>query len=106
MMISSKIGQKDNWKTDRLENKDEYVENLILNIEALILSESQLKMFETFIDCDSEMKWNLGGSDDKSNVKWYENHIRKQLMKLDTTALAFLSNAITLNKRRVKKWKR
>ncbi|QDP56849.1 MAG: hypothetical protein Unbinned2716contig1004_23 [Prokaryotic dsDNA virus sp.] len=92
-MISSKIGQKSSWKIDRLENKDEYVENLILQLEGNVAG---FKMFETFINCDSEMRSNLGGTDDESNVEWYENHIRRQLMKLDTTALAFLSNAITL----------
>lgn len=95
MMISSKIGSKDNWKTDRLENKEEYVENLILNIEILTSSDSQLKMFENLVSCDQEMKWNLGGIH-TINIRWYEIQIRKQLMKLDTTALAFLNNAVSL----------
>ena len=51
-MISSKIGSKESWKTDRLENKEEYIENLILDIEALVSEDSQLKMFETLISCD------------------------------------------------------
>ena len=95
-MISSKIGSKESWKTDRLENKEEYIENLILDIEALVSEDSQLKMFETLISCDQEIKWNFGGIDNPNNIKWYEEQIRKQLMKLDTTALAFLNNAITL----------
>jgi len=103
-MVSSKIGQKDSWKIDRLDTKEEYIENLILNIECLVnekeeytlKTNTQFAMFQTLIGCDSEMYHNLGGYSDKSNLEWYEEHIRKQLNKLDTTALAFLTNAITL----------
>ncbi len=103
-MVSSKIGQKDSWKVDRLDTKEEYIENLILNIECLVnekegyvlKTDTQIAMFKTLIGCDSEMYHNLGGFNDNSNVEWYKEHIRKQLNKLDTTALAFLTNTISL----------
>ena len=93
-MISSKIGSKDSWKTDRLESKEEYVENLILNIEALVSEDSQIKMFENLLSCDQEMRWNFGGIDNPDNIRWYEDQVRRQLMKLDTTSLALLNNTI------------
>ena len=92
-MISSKIGSKDSWKTDRLENKEEYVESIITVIGCSV---GGYEMFKTLLGCDSELKYDIGGIDDDKNIKWYEDHIRKQLMKLDTTTLAFLHNAFEL----------
>ena len=79
-MISSKIGSKDSWKTDRLENKEEYVESIITVIGCSV---GGYEMFKTLLGCDSELKYDIGGIDDDKNIKWYEDHIRKQLMKLE-----------------------
>tara|TARA_Y100001963_G_C6682804_1_gene400685 strand:- start:515 stop:835 length:321 start_codon:yes stop_codon:yes gene_type:complete len=90
-MISSKIGTKDSWKISRLDSKEEYIEYVL---DALA-SEQELGysgMFKNLLLCDEEMKYDIGFDDD--SVEWYEKHIRKQLNKLDTTALAFIYNCL------------
>lgn len=102
-MIASKIGPNNKWKEDRLGNKEEYVE-AVLDSLASEQSEGYSDLFFNMASADSEMRENLGlnkhgykimlDEGDLNNISWYEEHIRKQLMKLDTTALAFIHNCL------------
>ena len=90
-MLSSKIGTKDSWKVNRLDTKDEYVECVL---DALA-SEQELGysgMFKNLLLCDEEMRYDIGSDFDA--VEWYEEHIRKQLYKLNSTTLAFIYNCL------------
>lgn len=103
-MISSKIGTKDSWKTSRCDTKAEYIENVIDQLIHVSKTNGYIfnnisKLFAECLSCDEELKNDIGFSInyiDEANIKWYVEHIEKQLNKLDTTALAFLYNAIEL----------
>ena len=51
-------------------------------------------MFKHLLNCDDELRRDAGT--DFYRFEWYENHIRRQLMKLDDITLTFLINASIL----------
>ena len=97
MYYSSKIKTKDSLYTNtgRCDSKDEYVESLIIELQALKQNGSWVNYTEMFADCmsvDTELR-----EDGNDDVKWYENHLRKNFMRLDSITLVFLLNMLVLN---------
>ena len=111
MYISSKIACKELASRNRIDGDKEYkVDCLIedyfkplmytndlsssLNDRVFYELNISCNMFKHLLNCDDELR--RDGGTDCHRVEWYENHIRKQLMKLDDITLTFLINALIL----------
>ena len=97
-MYSSKItihGDKSHY---RLDTKYEYIEALIDEMRAN--TEYSNFIFKVMLSSDEELRNDMGfcsasnSPSDEDNLTWYEEHIRKQLNKLDIITLTFLLNGI------------
>ena len=107
MYISSKISCKELASRNRIDGDKEYKVDCLIEdyfkplmyirggfTQAKFQNDISCNMFKHLLNCDDELR--RDGGTDCYRVEWYENHIRKQLMKLDDITLTFLINALIL----------